>query len=353
VRILRTYKSRYHPTVSFVSLAIVLLVSLALLLALVILAMAMILLRPPRMNDAKAMWELKRLTPTDLGLRYETQTFLVRDERTGRQLKLAAWWIPAPQPMSTDRTVVLVHGYADAKVGAIAWAPMWHALGYHILAVDLRAHGESEGTYSTAGFYERHDFNQVLNQLRSLRPNETRRLVVFGVSLGGAVALAALAEREDDDVDAVVCECPFANYANAAMAHARKMNLPFRSLQPLSVRVAQWISGARFDDVSPAAMIGRIRCPLLVIQACEDVLVPREDVAAVERAVRDRGEPAEFWPVADAGHVLGICADPTTYAMRIHQFLQQSEARRNAYHGFSTRAASARSTAGSARVDNP
>ena len=341
---------------SFVTLAIVLLVSLALLLALVILAMAMILLRPPRMNDAKAMWVLKRMTPADLGLRYETTSFLVRDERTAKQLKVAAWWIPAPQPTQTDRTVVLVHGYADAKVGAIAWAPMWHALGYHIMAVDLRAHGESEGAYSTAGFYERHDFNQVLNQLRATRPSETRRLVVFGVSLGAAVALAALAEREDNIVDALICECPFANYASAAMAHARKMNLPFRSLQPLSIRLAQWISGARFDDISPVKTIARIRCPLLVIQACDDVLVPSADVAAVERAVRDRrerGEIAEFWSVANAGHVLGICADPAAYAQHIQQFLQRATQSADAYHGFPTRADGPRATAHSARVENP
>ena len=105
------------------------------------------------MSDARANWILKRLTPLDLGLDFEEQSFVVRDEQTGGKLRLAAWWIPSP---GSTRTMLLIHGYADAKVGGIAWAPMLHSLGWNILAIDLRAHGESEGVHTTAGYFERH-----------------------------------------------------------------------------------------------------------------------------------------------------------------------------------------------------
>src|SRR3954452_2525061 len=144
-------------------LAVVLLALGALLAAGTVALMAWSLLRPPRMTDGKAAWLLQRLSPGDLNMPYEDARFTVRDQRTGEPLRVAAWWIPCPAAAgrTSDRCVVLLHGYADAKVGAIAWAPVWQKLGFNILAPDLRADGESEGRESTAGFYERHDVDQV------------------------------------------------------------------------------------------------------------------------------------------------------------------------------------------------
>src|SRR5688500_6788905 len=166
--------------------------------------MALMLLRPPRMTDGKAIFRLRRLSPGDLGLPFEDVTFTVRDER-GRPLKLAAWWIE--NTGARGRCAVLIHGYADAKVGGIAWAPMFHALRFNVLAIDLRAHGDSGGSYCTGAYFERDDVAQAIDQLRASRPDATRTLVLFGVSLGAAVAAAVAARR--DDIDAVIMESPY------------------------------------------------------------------------------------------------------------------------------------------------
>ena len=56
---------------------------------------------------------------------------------------------PLTSRAESDRCVVLLHGYADAKVGAIAWAPMWHELGYHALAIDLRARAADQRAWQS------------------------------------------------------------------------------------------------------------------------------------------------------------------------------------------------------------
>jgi uncharacterized protein len=310
------------------SLILVLLVLALLLAGGTVVAAAFTLLRPPRMTDGRAAYWLERLSPGDLGLPFEPLTFRVRDERTGEPLSIAAWWIPNPR--ARGRCAVLMHGYADAKIGAIAWAPTFHALGWNVLAIDLRAHGESGGIDSTAGFYERHDVNQVIDHVRAERPEQARRVVLFGVSLGAAVAAAAAVAREGDgrDLAGVVLESPFADYRDAIAAHAEILGHPAGIIQRLTIALAERMTSADFGAVRPADLIPRIACPLLVLQAGDDAFVPPAAARQVEAACARR--PADwstdYWLIATAPHVQGLSTEPEAYRRRLETFLVRLDA---------------------------
>jgi uncharacterized protein len=280
--------------------------------------MAWSLAHPPRMTDGKAAWVLRRLSPTDVGLEFEDISFQVRDEK-GAAMKIGAWWIPNPQ---SERCVVLVHGYADAKVGAISWAPAWHALGFNLLVPDLRAHGDSEGTACTAGYFERHDLSQVIDQLRAARPVQTREIVLAGMSLGAAVAAATAVQTSD--VAAVVMDSPYADFRRAAIIHMDRLGAPGRLLQRFALRLAEWLTRANYDAVRPIDLIPQLCCPVLVIVSGNDPFLSPSDHAALDNAVRahrpERG-PAQLWTLDRTGHLMAISADPEAYRRRINGFL--------------------------------
>lgn len=291
-----------------------------------VLAMALHLLRPPRMTDGKAAYVLRRISPGDLGMQFEEMRLTVRDEarQNAATLQMATWWLP--HPAGSDRCAVLIHGYADGKVGAIAWAPMWQSLGYNIVAVDLRAHGYSGGRHMSAGFFERHDVSQVLDQLLAEHPARMRQIVLFGVSLGAAVALGVTEMR--DDIDAIVLECPYADFRNAVAAHAQIMLAPLPSLTAAAISLAERISGANFNAVRPVDLLDRTPVPALVIAAEDDPFVPHGDTEAIQDAMRrrsERGVPSEFWRVDHVTHVMGIVADPEAYRTKIGTFLQSAD----------------------------
>ena len=281
--------------------------------------LAWVILHPPRMTDGKAVYRLRRLSPGDLGLRFDVEQHTVRDSYTGRPLRLAAWWIPAAAPSSA--TAVLLHGYADAKVGAIAWAPPLHELGLNVLAVDLRAHGESDGRLCTGGAAEADDVNQLVDQLLAARPGEARHLVLFGASLGAAVAAAVAAGR--NDVSAVVLESPFASYRRAVRAHARLIGLPGGLLLHAAVATAEAACGSRFDAARPVDRIPRISCPVLVILGDADLLLDAPDVALLRDAVARQGvSGSAVWDVSGAGHLLALHVEPVVYRRRLAEVLR-------------------------------
>lgn len=304
---------------NWIRLAAVLCAASVILVAAVVWLMAFLLLRPPRMTDGKAAWVLKRISPGDLGLSFRPLAFQVRDILTGQAMKMAAWWIPHPR--AQGRCAVLIHGYADAKVGAIAWGPLFHELGYNILAVDLRAHGESDGRFITAGYLERHDLNQILDQIRAEMPGETRHLMLFGVSLGAATALATATLR--DDIEAIVLESPVMDFRVAAIAHGDLMGWPGGAVGRLVVRVAEWMSNANFDEVRPLTLLRRAGCPVMIIQGELDLLISPRERTEIETILRERATDSAdvYWCMAGIGHVAGASQDPESYKQRIAEFL--------------------------------
>lgn len=327
----------------YLSLVAVLLAAGGLLAAATVYVMARALVRPPRMTDGKALYLLRRLTPRDLGLAYEDVAFTVRGGPTGAPLRLAAWWVPAHGGRgASEKTVILVHGYADAKVGAIAWAPAWHDLHFNVLAIDLRAHGESGGDLCTGGYFERDDLAQVAHQLVAREPAATRTLFLFGASLGAAAAVGAAElltspspgeppEAEGGRpsrvlplIGGVVLDSPFADFRSAAAAHFARLGLPGGWAAGSALRLAERMAGAAFTAVRPVDLIQRVRCPLLVLAAGDDAYVTPAEAVAIERAVTDRPKsagPGGYLRFDGVEHMMAVVAAAEEYRAALGAFV--------------------------------
>lgn len=305
---------------SYLTLVLMLLALGVVIAGVVVITLAFALLHPPRMTDGKAIWVFRRLSPGDLGLNFEDVRFAVRDEQTGQPLHIAGWWIGRA---GSCRCVLLLHGFADAKVGAIAWAPLWYSLGFNILAIDLRAHGESGGDSSTAGFWERHDVSQVVDQLRAQRPSAATEMVLFGVHLGAATAIAVAAMR--DDLTAVVVENLPADFRSAAAAHMDSLGGPGKTLQSLALSLAQRMAGFNFSAVRPVDLVKGIACPVMII-APDTARLSGDGVGAgMEQALRSRQRPEDVYWSVRSGNLPAIYAEPAAYEQKLGDFLRAVE----------------------------
>jgi uncharacterized protein len=161
-------------------------------------------------------------------------------------------------------TVIYLHGSADNRASGVYIAERFLGRGFDALAYDSRAHGESEGSACTYGYFEKHDLSRAIDGLHA------QPIVVVGVSLGAAVALQAAAE--DSRIAAVVAVSSFSDLRTVAkerapfMASASNIEAAFK----LAEEQAQF----KVDEASPLLAASHIRVPVFLIHGQADVETP-------------------------------------------------------------------------------
>jgi pimeloyl-ACP methyl ester carboxylesterase len=271
-------------------------VSVCLLLAAVTLIIGWwgsgLILYPPKMSTLSVF-------PEHFGLPYEKISFQTQDG-----ILLKGWFLPSPT--GDERTVLMCHGWGDNKGELLAGTYFLNSVGgMNLLYFDNRSHGESGGEITTIGCLEVVDFRAAMAYLRRERPQCVRRLGVFGLSMGAAVA--AMATPEHQEIKAVVLESPFTDYRQVVRQWAwNNLRMPYFPL----MMIVLWFLRLRVgrDDVdsySPVRFIGEVTPrPVFVISGAEDRLMPQGDVQALYAKARD---PKELWLIPGATH--GKCRE--------------------------------------------
>lgn len=114
-------------------------------------------------------------------------------------------------------TIVVLHGYRDAKENVAHWALCLAQEGYRTVLVDLRGHGRSTGNLIGFGAYEVNDLKLVLDDLQK-RGLAGEKIGMLGVSYGASMSL--LLAARDARVAAVVALEPFSDASKALVEFA-------------------------------------------------------------------------------------------------------------------------------------
>ncbi|HXR55316.1 MAG TPA: alpha/beta fold hydrolase [Casimicrobiaceae bacterium] len=186
-----------------------------------------------------------------------------------------AWWWPAAQ--ADAPAVLYFHGSRWNLTGQLFRIRQLHDFGFSVLAVDYRGFGKSDGGVpSEQSVYE--DARVAWREFVALVPNARRR-IIYGHSLGGAVAvdLAAWLDRSAPDgtepARGLVVESSFTTLADVAKA------LSYEWL-PLELILTQ-----KFDSVGK---ISAVRMPVLFVHGAADRFIPARFSQALYDAARAR-----------------------------------------------------------------
>ncbi len=232
--------------------------------------------------------------PADLGITVENVFFGAPNGP-----RLHGWWVKARGP--ARGTVVFAHGNAGnlrLHTPAVKWLP---ELGYNLLSFDYRGYGQSEGSVTRKGTIE-----DTLAAIDFATARDAGRVVVFGHSLGGAIGIAAAAERPA--VRGVIAVSTFDSYPNMAAAKA-----------PYVAWLVHLFVSEDFDPALASAQLAPR--PLLLVHGTADLVVPFERGRAL---FEQASEPKQFVVMNGGDHSLPPDRDGPAFKLLIKRFLERA-----------------------------
>lgn len=202
--------------------------------------------------------------------------------------QIYAWYFKAKKPKGL---ILHFHGNAENLSSHFASLEWVVEQGYSFLIFDYRGYWKSTGVTSPFGTIK--DGRAVLKWGAQESDQLKVPLVVFGQSLGGAVALRSVIEsKKDVQPDLVIVESTFSSYKKAASSVIGNTWLwPFKWLSYL-VMDDEWAPKGHLDQLSPI--------PLVVMHGTKDQVI---DYELGESVFEQSRSPKEFWSVKDGLHI--------------------------------------------------
>jgi uncharacterized protein len=252
--------------------------------------------------------------PGTYGLAFEDVRFKSRVD----SLQIVGWYIPNP---GADRAMILVHGRDASKQNGITGklpqlAAELHAAGLAILMIDLRGHGESEGTRYTFGVHERRDVLGAVDFLLE-RGFIEGKIGGLGISLGGAAVIGAAVEEAA--IGAVVVDSIFADINRLVEPKWKtESGLPLFFL-PGVFLMWQLLIGFDLRKVNPVEELAKIPPrPILVLHSQADEKVDVAHAHAIKNAVPE----VKLVIFEDSEHAELFRDNPKDYLKGLIPFLQ-------------------------------
>ncbi len=202
---------------------------------------------------------------------------------------LHGWYFKSPV-RPAKATILLFHGNAQnltTHFFNLYWAI---EQGFDYFIFDYRGYGSSEGKATPAGTIQ--DGLAALDWIDKHKDPKTKT-VIYGQSLGGAIALRVACDTADTSkYDMVILDSTFSSYRSVARSILSRVWFmwPF-----------QWIGWLVMNDTyAPKNCAAQISPrPLLVIHGTKDQTI---DFTLGEKIYRDARAPKEFWRVEDGRH---------------------------------------------------
>ena len=212
------------------------------------------------------------------------------------------------------------HGYRSTALRDFAGSGIaYKERPYNLLLIDQRSHGESEGNVISFGIRERFDVLDWINYSIE-RFGSDVRIVLYGISMGGATVLMAAGEPLPKNVKCVIADCPYSAPVDIILKVAAEKGFSGPMIKPLVIFGARLFGGFSITSASPREAVKKATVPILIVHGDADTFVPdymSDEILAANPSIILR-------KFSGADHAASYLADTEGYLSLVDGFVDEN-----------------------------
>ena len=188
--------------------------------------------------------------------------------------------------------------------------------GFNVVLIEERGHGESQGHSITFGVREREDAKSWIKYARETF-GEDKRIVLIGISMGGATVLYASDLLKEGDK--VISDCPYTTPKEVifnTLKYTLKMNP--KIFYPLANLSSILFGHTNLNHMDARDFVKNSKADIMIIHGEKDTLVPQSFSKALKELFPDKIRYESF-PTAE--HGLSYIMDKERYRSIVNDFL--------------------------------
>lgn len=215
---------------------------------------------------------------------------------------------------------LMFHGYrTHPEIDFSASSHVYYNAGNHILHIDQRAAGESEGKYIGFGVLESRDCKRWCEYAAS-RFGSDMSIIIAGLSMGASTVLMAAGQNLPSNVCGIVADSAFSSPAEIIQ---KKIHQSYKINGRLfTVAIGIWAKLLAHYSIIETSVIDIMRqneIPVLFVHGKADSLVP---VEMTQKAIEACKAPTQVLLVDGAEHGTGYLVENEVYRNMLAEFCE-------------------------------
>ena len=221
-----------------------------------------------------------------------------------------------------SRVEILFHGWRSSGIrDASGGARIAREIGYNLLIVDQRAHGDSEGHTLTFGIKEKYDCIDWVRYVIARFGGDVK-ILLGGVSMGAATVLMASCLKElPPQVKAITADCGYTSPKAILCKSCRDRKIPPAIGYPFLRLAAQMFGGFSLKDGGAVEAVKHAKVPIMIMHGEGDDFVQFPMAQEIFDACQ--GEK-QLLTIPEADHGLSYFFDTERYSKEVGDFKRRA-----------------------------